>query len=73
VPAYTLRGYQLRAVAYGPGNIPMERTAVRIERLAPGEVFTAQLKLAQPGVTRIQIDLIRPTGFSAYTWAGPQA
>ena len=49
VPAYTLRGYQLRAVAYGVGNIPVERAAVRIEKLAPGEVFTAQLKLAQPG------------------------
>ena len=67
VPSYTLRGYDLRAVAYGFGNIPVERVAVRIESLAPGEVYSARLKLAQAGITRIQVDVIRPTGFSAYT------
>ena len=66
VPSYTLRGYDLRAVAYGFGNIPVERVAVRIESLAPGESYTARLKLAQAGITRIQVDLIRPTGFSAH-------
>ena len=67
VPSYALRGYDLRAVAYGFGNIPVERAAVRIEMLAPGESYTAQLKLTQPGITRIQVDLMRPTGFSADT------
>jgi hypothetical protein len=54
-------------VAYGFGNIPVERAAVRIETLAPGESHTAQLKLTQTGITRIQADLMRPTGFSAHT------
>jgi beta-glucuronidase len=67
VPAYTLRGYDLRAVAYGFGNTPVERAAVRIEMLAPGKSYTARLKLTQPGITRIQVDLMRPTGFSAHS------
>jgi beta-glucuronidase len=67
VPSYTLRGYDLRAVAYGFGNIPVERVAVRIETLAAGESYTTRLKLTQLGITRIQVDLMRPTGFSAHT------
>jgi len=67
VAAYTLRNYELRAVAYGFGNIPVERAAARIEPLSPGESFKAQLKLTQHGITRIQVDLMRPTGYSACT------
>ncbi len=67
VPAYTLRGYQLRAVAYGYGNIPVERITVPLATLAPGESLRASLKLTQPGITHIQLDILRPTGFSART------
>ena len=68
VPSYTLRGYELRAVAYGFGNIPVERAAVQIEALAPGESYTApNSSWRRPGITRIQVDLMRPTGFSAHT------
>ena len=66
-PAYRLQGYELRAVAYGFGDIPVERAVVRIATLAPGEALQSQFKFAQPAVARVQIDLMRPTGYSAHT------
>ena len=67
VPSYTLRGYEVRVVAYGSGNIPVERVGVPIEALAPGESWKSELKLTGTGITRIEVDLMRPTGFSAQT------
>jgi beta-glucuronidase len=67
IPAYAIGNYELRVVAYGFGNIPVERAEARIESLSPGEAFEAELKLTQPGITHIQVDLMRPTGYSACT------
>jgi beta-galactosidase len=67
VPAYPLRGYSLRGVAYGFGDIPLERVAVETADLLPGATATASMKFTQPGISRIQVDVIRPTGFSAWT------
>ncbi len=67
VPSYPLRGYEIRTVAYGFGNIPVERAGTRLETVAPGESRSTQLKFTQAGIARIQVDLMRPTGFSAFT------
>ena len=70
VPAYHLRGYEIRGVAYGFGQIPVERVATPLETMAPGASAHAELRFTQPGISRIQVDVMRPTGFSAWveTW-----
>jgi beta-galactosidase/beta-glucuronidase len=67
VPSYPLHGYEIRGVAYGFGNIPVERVGIRVETVAPGESRSAQMSFTQTGISRIQVDLLRPTGFSAFT------
>ncbi len=67
VPSYTLRGYEIRAVAYGAGDIPVERIGAALETAAPGDSRTQRLVFTQPGITRIRVDLMRPTGFTAFT------
>jgi glycosyl hydrolase family 2 len=67
VPAYPLRGYSLRAVAYGFGQIPVERVVARLETIAPGEQVQLDMKFSEPNISRIQLDVMRPTGFSAWT------
>jgi beta-glucuronidase len=67
IPCYGMRDYEIRAVAYGFGNIPVERVAARLEIVQPGESRTLQLKFTETGITRIEADLMRPTGFSAFT------
>jgi beta-glucuronidase len=67
VPSYALRGYEIRAVAYGYDKIPVERAGVRLETVVPGESRSVQLKFTQAGIACIQVDLMRPTGFSAFS------
>lgn len=67
VPAYTLRGYTLRWIAFGRGDIPLRTGTLPIEDLAPGAVATLALPAKLPGETRVRLDIMRPTGFSAYT------
>jgi len=67
VPAYDLRGYEIRGVAYGFGQIPVERIGARLETVAPGESAHAELRFTEPAISRIQVDVMRPTGFSAWT------
>jgi beta-glucuronidase len=66
-PAYTLAGYTLRAVLYGYGEIPLERLEAALPQLAPGEQATLRLVFREKAPLRIQFDVVRPTGFSAYT------
>jgi len=72
VPSYRLRGYRLRAVIYGAGHIPLERVEARLAELAPGGSAEATLRFAEKHPTHIQVDVMRPTGFSAWTevWQG---
>ena len=67
VPAYTLRGYTLRAVAHGFSGIPLERLAKALPELGPGGQFRHTFAFAQTGITRIQFDVLRPSGASAAT------
>jgi beta-glucuronidase len=67
VPAYTMRGYTLRAVAFGQGGVPVERRAAALPDLAPGAEATVLLSFAEVLPERIEIDVLRPTGYSAFT------
>lgn len=68
LPAYTLRGYKLRGLFFGQGNIPVERQEVDLPDAAPGSETKLELVFTQPEApVHVQIDVLRPTSFSAYT------
>jgi hypothetical protein len=67
IPAYTLRGYKLRAVAYGFGEIPVERFEAPLPDLAPGRQASVTVKLNESRAVRIVLDVLRPAGFSVRT------
>lgn len=69
LPAYTLRGYKLRAVAYNQAAIPLEQQEVALPDLPPASEAQAELAFRQPNTpARVQFDVIRPTHFSAYSF-----
>jgi beta-glucuronidase len=65
VPSYTMRGYVLRAVAHGFGDVPVERLEAPLSDLAPGASASAVFEFKEKGITRVRFDLLRPTGDSA--------
>jgi beta-galactosidase len=68
VPMYTLRGYKLCSTFYGQGDIPVELQEVEISDLPPASSARLEVKFIQSEVpTRIRLDVMRPTGFSAYS------
>jgi beta-galactosidase len=67
-PRYTLRGYKLRGIFYGEGDVPTERQEVELPEIIPGGEITVDLAFSQTGVPRhVIFDVLRPTGFSAYS------
>ena len=64
LPAYVLSGYKLRAVVYGYGDIPLERIELALPDVAPGTEHTAPVKFTEPHPVRVEVDLLRPTGYS---------
>jgi beta-glucuronidase len=68
-PGYTLEGYRLRATGYTASGIPIERQEIALPVLKPGDEARATLAFAEKAVVRAQLDVIRPTGFSAFTVA----
>src|SRR5882762_3737794 len=68
VPMYTLRGYKLRGIFYGEGDIPVERQEVELPEIASGGETTVDLTFSQSGVPlHVKFDVLRPTGYSAYS------
>ncbi len=67
VPGYTLRGYKLRGVFYGYGEIPVEQQEALLPPLAPGESATVHFAFADSLPLRIEFEVLRPTGFSAFS------
>jgi beta-glucuronidase len=67
IPAYNLRGYKLRGVYYGFGNIPTERREIELPDLTPGQELKLTLEFSESRPWKIEIDMLRPTGFSAYS------
>jgi hypothetical protein len=65
---YTLRGYKLRGIFYGEGDIPIERQEVELPEIASGSETTVDLTFGQVAAPlHIRFDVLRPTGFSAYS------
>lgn len=67
VPGYTLRGYKLRGVFYGQGEIPVEQQEAMIPDLPPGAIATVHFSFADSPPLRIEFEVLRPTGFSAFS------
>jgi beta-glucuronidase len=67
VPAYALSGYKLRAILYGPGEIPLERREAALPEMAPGQDVSISLQFSDKSAVRVEFDVLRPNGFSART------
>lgn len=68
LPMYTLRGYKLRGLFFGEGNIPVERQEVDLPDAAPGSETKLELRFTQSDAPiHVQMEVLRPTSFSAYT------
>jgi len=68
VPAYMVNGYKLRGILYGFANIPVECREASLSTLKPGESISIPLQFKEKeGATRVEFDVVRPTGFSAMT------
>jgi beta-galactosidase len=68
VPAYTLNAYKLRGILYGFANIPLECREASLPPLTPAQQISTPLKFREKeGATRVEFDVVRPTGFSAIT------
>jgi beta-galactosidase len=68
VPSYILRGYQLRGLYYGYGGIPIEQKVLPLPELTPGQKITMNMAFSDSLPLRVEFDILRPTGFSAYTY-----
>lgn len=67
-PMYTLKSYQLRGILFGQGDIPVEQQEVTLPRLAPGSETRWELAFkSSESPIHVQIDVLRPTGFSVYS------
>jgi beta-galactosidase len=67
LPMYTLRGYKLRGLFFGQGNIPVERQEVDVPDAPPGSEIKLELVFTQSEApSYVQLDVLRPTSFSAY-------
>jgi beta-galactosidase len=67
LPMYTLRGYKLRGLFFGQGNIPVERQEVDLPDAPPGSEMKLELAFMQSEApSHVQMDVLRPTSFSAY-------
>ncbi len=67
-PMYTIRGYKLRGVFYGEGDVPIERQEAELTEIVSGGEITVDLAFSQTGVPlHVTFDVLRPTGFSAYS------
>jgi beta-glucuronidase len=66
-PAYALRGYTLRALVYGFGDIAVERIETRLPDIAPGGQASAVIAFTEPRPIQVKFDVLRPTGTSAHT------
>ena len=67
LPAYTLEGYTLRWIVFGFDDLPMEEGSAALPRLSPGQQATVRMEIQEKHPTRVRVDVLRPTGFSAAT------
>ena len=67
VPSYPLHAYKLRAIAYGHGDIPVEQVEARLPTINPGQSVAVSIAFLGPSPTKVLFDVMRPTGWSAYS------
>jgi beta-glucuronidase len=67
LPAYTLEGYTLRWIVFGFDDLPMEEGSAALPKLSPGQQATLRIEFQEKHPTRVRVDVLRPTGFSAVT------
>jgi beta-glucuronidase len=67
IPAYILRDYALCWTIYADQNIPLEEGRFPLPDLKPGTRFTHTAKILTPGIEKVKVEIMRPTGFSAIT------
>jgi beta-glucuronidase len=68
IPIYTLRGYKLRGIMYGQGNIPVEQKEVVLPETEAGAEIAVALSFSESVVPlAVKFDVLRYAGFSAYT------
>ena len=74
LPAYTLEGYTLRWMVLGFDDLPMEEGSAALPKLSPGQQATLRIEFQETHPTRVRVDVLRPTGFSAITawWKNAQ-
>ena len=66
LPAYTLRGYRVRGILYGEGEIPLEQQTTELPEIAPGGETSVALTFGTPRpASRIRFEVLRPNGCSA--------
>jgi beta-glucuronidase len=67
LPAYPLNGYSLRWIVFGFDDLPMEQGSMPLAKLVPGAETAVRLEFQEKRPTRVRVDVVRPTGFSAFT------
>jgi beta-glucuronidase len=67
LPAYTLEGYTLHWIIFGFDDLPMEEGSAALPKLSPGQQATVRIEFQEKHPTRVRVDVMRPTGFSAAT------
>jgi len=67
LPTYTLEGYTLRWIVFGFDDLPMEQGSMTLPKFLPGQQATLRLEFQEKHPTRVRVDVMRPTGFSAVT------
>jgi len=60
---------------FGSGNIPLEQVEAPLPDLSPGTQRAVRLAFTEKQPTRVQVDVLRPTGFPIATASlnGPAA
>ena len=72
IPAYTLRGYQLRWTVYAFGDLPMEQVETALPELKPGSAHTSKARFVETNIGRVVVEIVRPTGSTVLrtVWRG---
>ncbi len=65
LPAYTLRGYRVRWIAFGYDELPMEGMFDQLPTLRPGGIVTLTTRFKVVEILRVTADVLRATGYSA--------
>ncbi len=73
IPAYRLDGYRVRWIAYGFGDLPMELGSQPVPSHSPGDNVTVRFTLRESHPRRVDISIVRPTGFSVASMDAPPA